>query len=238
MKAEIKVSAVIGGQQRQPILVAKIRTEYDLVISDNSFATIASAINRLRDSETAGIDGSHFAWELQRVLDVYRQGLESRDYFGQLESEWRPLTGAVTLDALKLLDSETSNLKSVRFEGSVDSNLRLILQSGVQTNEIPATRENLQRIQAEISAIKAEDAYKAGKIIDWINAVATLVGLGLAAWDRFDREREKKKENDERERKEAEKQRRDTEKQAKEPQETSAGGPAHDSAMDRIKRTC
>jgi hypothetical protein len=236
MKAEIKtIASIDGGKQR--ILIAKIRSEHEIIFSPNSLNTIHQAISKLEEGEQDE-DKVHFAWELRRLVTLYSKFAESpAEVIGELQSEWKPITGTLTLETLAELNSSTENLKSIRFEGSVDSNFRLVMQSGTEIQEISATRERLTKIRYEIEEIKTLPEFQAASVAEWIIAVGIAVEAGLMAWDRWDKEQERRRQNDEKKRQEEENARRESEGNAHEPCHTSAGGPAHDDMMDRISRT-
>ncbi|TXH39967.1 MAG: hypothetical protein E6Q94_00395 [Burkholderiaceae bacterium] len=239
MKAEIKIAALVNSKDA-PCLIARIRTEHDVIISPDTLSTVESVINQLADDkELVKQDGSHFAWELRQLIDIFKQYSESpKSVVGHLESGWKSVTGYLTLDTLKNLDDSTKNIKSMRIKGTPDTGLKLVIQSGLDIIEIPADRTRLLAIQAELESSKELPEFKANAAItDWIVAVAALIAVGLEIWDRWDKEQEKKRERKEKERREEKEERLDRERTCREPRETSEGGPAHDGLVDRISRT-
>lgn len=239
MKTQIKTIGTINSKGN-PLLIAKIRTEHELIISPETLATVEKVVAKLADNnELIQEDKAYFAWELSQIVALYKEYAEHLATGYRLESEWQNVSGFLSLDTLKTIADSTANLHSIRLEGSPDNNFRLVLQSGIEILEIAATRDNLVAAKAEADSI-IQNAPEASAATDWIVAFAAMIAAGLALWDRYDKWQEEKKKKEQEEQKKKEKEYRDHERLDRPERgtcESAAGGPAFDDAMDRISRT-
>jgi len=237
MKSQWKILGKIDTEDRA-ILIAKLRTEIEIIISPKTIDNVKSWLNNIIETTEQKEENQRFKEEFEDILSLYYDISESNPkHISLINTEWMEFNGKLTLEVLIKLRDALDDVTAFRIEGTPKYGMFMVFNIGSELIRKPATEESLANARiafydlttTEISASKLET----------INTILEAIGVAIDLWRLYREEQQFARERMEQERKQKENEARGLERDMQRGAvHSDGGGPAFGDRVERIGRTC